>query len=466
MDKNYEENRRTFLRQLCVASALGFASPLSSLAKFKSMNALMSAPPPPPFGNYKAIVCVFLHGGNDSYNMLVPNTMDEYTHYYNTRSNLSLLQPDLLAIGSGDYGLNPALPDVRDMYNDGDLAFLANIGTMVEPLTAADYYSGSAQLPLGLFSHLDQYKHWQSARPHQRVTKGWGGYMADLLGSTNINDRISMNVSLSGTNIFQNGINTTPFSMNQDGPTLPLNYYAEYGHHPDRRMAMDSILNYTFGDPFQQTYADVLHDSIGAGAEFKEAIDEIPEFATTFSDERLSQELRIVAKTIAARDTLGFERQIFFVRFGGWDHHDNLLTEHESKLNVINNALVEFKNVLNELGVFDDVTTFIGSEFARKLLSNGNGSDHGWGGNTMVMGGNVNGGNIYGTYPTLEIDGPDYLNGGILVPTMSTDSMFAELALWYGVEPGDLTTLFPNLGNFHTVADLSTDAPPIGFMNM
>lgn len=466
MDHDFENSRRKFLRQLGVATALGFTSPLSSMAKFKSMNAIMSSPPPPPFGNYKAIVCIFLHGGNDSYNMLIPNTLTEYNHYYNTRSNLAILQPDLLPIGSGDFGLNPAMPDVRDMYNAGDLAFFANIGTMVEPTTVAQYYSGSAQLPLGLFSHLDQYNHWQSARPHQRVTKGWGGYMADLLGYTNSNHTISMNVSLSGTNIFQNGATSTPFSMNNNGPTLPINHYAEYGHNQARREAVDTLLNYTFGDPFQNTYAGVLHDSITAGAEFKEALDAVPEFVTAFSDERLSEELKIIAKTIAVRETLGFERQIFFVRYGGWDHHDALITSQASMLNVVNDALLSFKNVLNELGVFNDVTTFVGSEFGRKLASNGNGSDHGWGGNSIVMGGNVNGNQIYGTYPTLEVNGPDYLNGGVLVPTTATDSMFAELALWYGVQPSDLTTIFPNLGNFHTVADLSTDSPPIGFMNM
>lgn len=465
MDHNFENTRRKFLRQLGVASAFGLASPLSALAKLKSINSILSSPPPPPFGNYKAIVCVFLHGGNDSFNMLIPNTLTEYTDYFNTRSNLALLQPDLLPIGSGDFGLNPSMPDVRDMYNAGDLAFLSNIGTLVQPTTVADYYSES-NLPLGLFSHIDQFQHWQSARANERVSKGWGGYMADLLGYTNTNDKISMNVSLSGNNIFQNGLTTLPFSMNESGPTLPINYNADWGHNPDRRTAVDSLLNFNFGDPFQNTYASVLHDSIEAGAEFKEALDVIPEFATVFSDESLSQELKIIAKTIAARESLGFERQIFFVRYDGWDHHDQLITEQAEKLTVVNNALVEFKNVLNELGVFDDVTTFVGSEFARTLQSNGNGSDHGWGGNTLVMGGNVNGGQIYGTYPSLVIDGPNYLPSGIMVPTIATDSMFAELALWYGVPPSDLLSIFPNLGNFHTVADLSTDAPPIGFMNM
>ncbi len=466
MSNEFENSRRKFLRNLSLAGALGFTSPLSAMVKLKTMNAMMSSPPPPPFGNYKAIVCVFLHGGNDSYNMLVPNTLTEYNHYFDTRSNLALPQADLLSIGSGDLGLNPSMPDVRDLFNDGDLAFLSNVGTLVEPTTVDQYYDGSANLPLGLFSHIDQYKHWQSGRPHARVTKGWGGYMADLLGYTNSNDRISMNVSLSGTNIFQNGDNTVPFAMSRNGPTLPINYNAEWGHNTDRREAVDSILNYTFGDPFQQTYANTLHDSISAGNEFKDAIDAVPEFSTVFSNERLSQELEVIAKTIAARDTLGFERQIFFVRYGGWDHHDQLITQQADKLGVVNDALKEFRDVLNELGVFSDVTTFVGSEFARKLLSNGNGSDHGWGGNAIMMGGSVNGGEVYGTYPSLEIGAPNFLNGGVLVPTTATDSMFAELALWYGVEPSDLTTIFPNLGNFHTVADLSTDAPPLGFMNM
>jgi uncharacterized protein (DUF1501 family) len=465
--KNSNENtRRKFLKQLSTAAALGMVSPLSAMVQLKALNSLMSIPPPEPFGDYKAMVFLFLHGGNDSYNMLIPNTLTEYNHYSDTRSNLAILQPDLLSIGSGDYGLNPSMPDIRNMYNDGDLAFMANVGTLIEPTTVASYKDKSANLPLGLFSHLDQYKHWQTARPHERVTKGWGGYMADLLGYTNTNDNISMNVSLSGTNLFQNGVNSVPFSMNSNGPTLPINHYSEYGHHPDRRAAVDTLLNYTFADPFKDTYANTLNGSILAGTEFKEAIDAVPEFDTSFSEHRLSQEFRMIAKSIAAKDTLGFERQIFFVRYGGWDHHDQLLTLHGESLTNVNNAMVEFKNALNEIGMFNNVTTFVGSEFARKLQSNGNGSDHGWGGNSMIMGGNVNGNNIYGTYPTLEVDGPDYIKGGIMVPTTATDSLFAELALWYGVDPADLNTIFPNLGNFHTVADLSTATPPIGFMNM
>lgn len=466
MGKDFEYNRRKLLKHLSFATAMGLVSPLSAMVKLKSLNSLMSVPPPEPFGDYKAIVCLFLHGGNDSFNMLVPRTLSEYDYYETTRSNLAIPRLDLLSIDGGDFGLNPSLTHVQSMYNAGEVAFMANVGTLVEPTTVSSYLDQSAQLPLGLFSHLDQYKHWQSARAHERATKGWGGYMADLLGYTNSNENISMNVSLSGTNLFQNGVSTSPFSMNDQGPVLPYNYDADYGHNPQRRAALDTLLNFNFNDPFKNTYSKTLNGSITSASEFKAAIDAVPEFSTTFSETNLSQEFKMLAKSIAAKDTLGFERQIFFVQLGGWDHHDDLITAHGSALSVVNNALAEFRNVLVELGLFDNVTTMVGSEFARKLQSNGNGSDHGWGGNSLLMGGSVNGNQIYGTYPTLEMGGPDYLNGGIIVPTTSADSMFAELALWYGLDPSDLGTVFPNLGNFHTLADLSTDSPPIGFMNM
>ena len=159
-------------------------------------------------------------------------------------------------------------------------------------------------------------------------------------------------------------------------------------------------------------------------------------------------------------------QEIFFVRHGGWDHHDDLLTRHANGMTEVNDALVEFKQSLDELGVFSDVTTFVGSEFSRTLTSNGNGSDHAWGGNAMVMGGDVIGNQVYGSYPTLQVGGPQYLDGGVLVPTMATDSLFGELALWYGLTPSDLSTIFPNIGNFHNLATVSTSNPPIGFLNM
>ena len=459
------KSRRQFLKAASLA-ALGLSAPASAMVQLKALNAMMSMPPTLPFGNYKAMVFVFLHGGNDSFNMLMPNTATEYGHYATTRSNLAIPQNDLLGISSNNYGLHPSLSGVKQLFDNGDVAMLSNIGTLIEPTTVAQYQNGTAPIPLGLFSHLDQYNHWQTAHPHMRVNKGWGGQIADLVGSTNVNQNISMNISLAGSSLFQNGNNTVPFSMNKNGPKLPLYYNDTWGNNEARREMTDSLLYHNYQDPFQKTYADTFRESLEAGIEFKQAIDALPPLNTTFSSSNISREMEMIAKTIAARNTLGFERQIFFVRHGGWDHHDDLLTRHANGMTEVNDALVEFKQSLDELGVFSDVTTFVGSEFSRTLTSNGNGSDHAWGGNAMVMGGDVIGNQVYGSYPTLQVGGPQYLDGGVLVPTMATDSLFGELALWYGLTPSDLSTIFPNIGNFHNLATVSTSNPPIGFLNM
>ncbi len=464
--KEFQESRRKFIKQVSLAS-IGLTTPFSSIVNLKTMNALASSMPPPTNG-YKAMVCFFLQGGNDSYNMLIPKSNTEYNHYATTRSNLAIPQSNLLSLNNtgGNFGVHPSLSGIQPLFDAGDVAFIANAGTLVEPTTKTQYQNGSANLPLGLFSHLDQYNHWQSGRPNVRTNKGWGGRIADLLSSVNTNNNISMNLSLSGANIFQYGQNSVEFSLNYNGALMPTNRNASWGDNPERKAATDSILNYAYSDQFHKTYADIFRGSIEAGEEFQNAIDAVPDFNTTFSNERTSKEFKMIAKTIAARTTLGFDRQIFFVRLGGWDHHDELILNQAEKLQVVNDALVSFKGALDEMGVFNEVTTFVVSEFARTLTSNGNGSDHAWGGNMMVMGGSVNGGTIYGTYPSLEINSGQYINGGVMVPTTATDSIFAELALWYGISPSDLTTVLPNLGNFHNVSGLSTTTPPIGFMNM
>lgn len=466
-DSKFHQSRRNFIKQASLAS-IGLTTPMSSIINFKAMNALASSAPPPASG-YKALVCFFLHGGNDSFNMLMPRTSTEYNHYAATRSNLAIGQSTMLPLAANgtNFGVHPSLAGVQQLFNNNDLSFIANVGTMIEPTTKTQYENRSVPLPLGLFSHLDQYNHWQSGSPHLRTNKGWGGHIADLISSTNNNTNISMNLSLSGSNIFQYGQNSVEFSMNYNGALMPLNRNATWGSNPLRRAATDSILNFGYQDQYHKTYADIFKGSIEAGEEFQAAIDTVPAFATTFSTTTSSRNFEMIAKTIAARNTLDFSRQIFFVRLGGWDHHDELLSNHTAKLQEVNDALVEFKSALDEMGMFDDVTTFVASEFARTLTTNGDGSDHAWGGNTMVMGGNVNGGNIYGTYPSLELNSAQISGSrGVVIPTTATDSMFAELALWYGIDPTDLPTLFPNLSNFHTISSLSTSTPPIGFMNM
>lgn len=465
---NKRRSRRNFLKNATIATmGLGFTNPLRSMMDLRKLGAMLG--PQPPFSDYKAMVYFFLHGGNDGFNMLMPKTGTAYNDYVNTRTNLALSNDEnnggMLPIGNGDFGIHPSLVDLQGLYGNNELAFISNIGSMIEPMSKTEYLQNSKPKPLGLYSHLDQFKHWQTAQPHNRTNIGWGGKTADLLGSNNPNNNISMNVSLSGSNIFQFGQDTIEFTISSSGALKPSGWDSTSGHHSQRRAATDSILNADYSDMYMATYADIFRDSIDAAEEFEDAIAQIADFNTVFSDHYTSQNMQMVAKTIAAKDILGFQRQIFFVRYGGWDHHNELLDNQEAMFTNVNNALFEFSEALKEIGMFDDVATFVISEFGRKLSSNGNGTDHAWGSNVMLMGGKINGNTMYGNYPSLAIDSDQYVHNGVLIPTTATDSMFSELALWFGVNPQDLSGIFPNLSNFHDVNSLDTSNPPIGFMD-
>ena len=456
-------SRRDFLKATALAS-LGFATPFSSMKRMKAINSLLTAP---EFTDYKAIVCLFLHGGNDSYNMLMPKSGTDYTDYQTTRSNLAIDSMDMLGIEVDKYGIHPDMPNVHQMYLDSELAFVCNTGTLVEPTAIQDYEDGTASLPLGLFSHLDQFNHFQTAAPDLRTNIGWAGKIADLIASENGNQIIPMNVSLSGSNIFQYGINNSEFSMNSSGPVMPTYWDATWGHNPERSAALDSMVHTMYTDMYMSTYTQIFRNAIEGGEEFIAAMENAHEFATNFSSHYVSQNFEMIAKTISVQSDLDFQRQIFWTRYGGWDHHDELLTNHSNYLSVIDDALGEFNAALKEINRFDDVVVFVISEFSRKLTSNGNGTDHAWGGNMMVMGGEVNGGSMYGTYPSLSLNGNSQLiHNGTLIPDTAADSMFAEIAMWYGISVSDLATIFPNLGNFHNLGTLSSGNPPIGFMQL
>jgi uncharacterized protein (DUF1501 family) len=456
-------SRREFLRLSALAS-MGLATPFSSMTRMKTINSLL---PKPAASDYKALICLFLHGGNDSYNMLMPKTGQAYTDYQATRSNLAHDSADMLGIEADVFGLHPDMPNIQQMYLDSEMAFISNAGTLVEPTTQAQYLDGTVPLPLGLFSHLDQLNHWQTAVPNIRTNYGWGGKIADLIGGQNGNQTIPMNLSLSGSNIFQYGLNNSEFSMDSNGPIMPSNWSATWGHNPERRAATDSLVNTAYSDMYMSSYTNIFKNALDAGEEFQAAILNAFDFTTVFSSHYVSQDLEMIAKTISVQNDLDFQRQIFWIRFHGWDHHDDLLSNQSNYLSVVDAALSEFNSALKEIGRFSDVTTFVISEFSRKLTSNGNGTDHAWGGNMMAMGGAVNGGSIYGTYPSLALNGNSQLiHNGTIIPDTATDSIFAELAMWYGISVSDLVSLFPNLGNFHDVGSLSNVNPPIGFMQL
>lgn len=461
-------SRRNFLGTASCA-ALGSTTLLSSILNLGGANSLAGAAlPSGGTGGYKAMVCILLAGGNDSFNMLVPRNGSNYTEYSNARSNLALAQGDLLPINFTDangkqFGLHPSMPEVQTLFNNGKLSFVSNVGTLVEPTTKSQYLNGGVTVPVGLLSHADQIQQWQTSIPQTRSSKGWGGRMADILQAGNGNQNISMNISLSGTNIFQVGESATEYAIRSSaGGSVGINTYE--GTSPldmALRGGVESLLDQQYQDIFKSTFVNKIKESQANHEEFSTALSGAPLFSTAFSNNEMSANMELIAKSIAVRDTLNVSRQTFFITFGGWDHHDEVLNNQVAMLGVLSKALSEFESALQELGVADCVTTFTMSDFGRTLTSNGNGTDHAWGGNVMVMGDSVNGGQVFGEYPSLSLDGADDVGGAILLPSISTDEYFAELSKWFGVTNGDLAYVLPNIGNFY---DPYSSSPPIGFM--
>jgi uncharacterized protein (DUF1501 family) len=410
---------------------------------------------------YKALVCLFLDGGNDSFNMLAPLEPGEHARYRAVRTDLALATESLLEIADPRtagrrFGVHPAMPEIRDLYADGKLSFVCNVGTLVEPTTLAALNNLTVRLPLGLYSHADQMMHWQTATPDARGSAGWGGRMAEILHAVNERDTVSMNISLSGTNIFQSGRSLVPYSITPDGASL-LEGYTD----PARtffRKAVDSMLELKYQNLLKQTYANLTRESIESAGKFFRAWNATAPLTTAFPSTLIGKSLRGVAQGIAARHNLGMRRQTFFVRSGGWDHHDEVLATQAAMLGQTSEAVGAFWRAMGELGLQDDVVLFTASDFGRTLSSNGRGSDHGWGGNQFVLGGKHAGGRFYGRYPEdLSFGNALDTGRGRLIPTMSVDEYFCELALWLGVAPADISYTLPNVGRFCDPAN-----PPLG----
>jgi uncharacterized protein (DUF1501 family) len=461
--KQRKLSRRRFLAHSGHLAAVTAGSTLFTLGAARQAAAATPA-------DYKALVCILLAGGNDSFNMLLPNDADQYAEYQNLRSDLALPSSDLLALpgqtASGrNYALHPGMARLQTLYSDGDAALIANVGTLLEPVDAAAIESGSAQLPLGLFSHSDQIAQWQTALPQSRVAEGWGGRLADLYLSQNPDPPggISMNISLSGSNVFQSGRTVVEYSITAEGNgAAGINAYDDgTGYGDFRKRMVDELLAVSQQNIFRREYANRLKRAVDAQAVFVEAIQTAPALTTSFSDNNFSASLRQIARTIGSSQALDAHRQTFFITVGGWDHHDEVLENQAAMLPMISNGLSEFRDALAELGVFDQVATFTISDFARTLTSNGKGSDHGWGGHHIVMGGPVRGGQIYGDYPLLSTNSPLDVGRGVYAPTTPIDSYFAELALWFGVAPGDLTLVLPNITRFYSPG---SSTPPLGFL--
>jgi uncharacterized protein (DUF1501 family) len=438
-------NRRDFLRTSS-AAALFAATP--GLAYSQVMGGTGS------FNDYRALVCVFMFGGNDSYNMLVPRSNTEYNAYASSRQNLAIPQQDLLAIvppgqGGVEFGLHPSMGGVQNIFEAGNAAFVTNVGPLVEPTTKADYTNGSVTLPPQLFSHNDQQDQWTSLRGAVSSSTGWAGRMADLIRTNVTEQQMATNASLFGSNLMQSADETIAYVMGAGGP-LQFNGFSL---DPDsilfqQREAFLRVVNADRGSVYERGFADVQRRAIAAADTVSAAIDSAPPINAVFPQSQLGTQLRTVARLIAVRDQLEMKRQIFFVAAGGFDSHDDQNQNQPGLLGGISDAVAAFYDATVELGVSDGVTTFTQSDFARTLTSNGDGTDHAWGGNQLLVGGAVAGRQLYGNFPVLEIGGVEDVGGGRMIPSTSADQYAATLAKWFGIPDADLDIVAPNLSNF------------------
>lgn len=469
MKQNKGISRRDFLHMAGGCAAMSQTALLSTLVNMSTMRSAIAATPQE---GYKALVCLFLHGGNDSYNMLVPTGTQEYSGYQAARGNLALDAASLHGISDAadgrSYGLHPSMPQTAALYQQGALSFVNNVGSLIEPVTRDNYRNG-AQIPLGLFSHSDLQRHWQTSVPQSRTQiTGWAGRMADYMldQGVNANSSISMNIAVDHLNILQTGDGVIPYVIDdRNGAEIPSGYGGTSTRDRILTEATDSLLNQTYSNLLKKTLAQTQRNAIDAAVNYNaatSAVDLGTFFPPASESTRLSRSFEQVARAIGARTTLGQTRQIFFIERGGFDNHDNLLGAQQSLLAELDQALKSFHDVLSHWGCLDDVLTFSISDFARTLNSNGNGSDHAWGGNQIIMGGGLQGGRMYGQYPEdLAPDNPLDIGRGRLIPTTSVDAYHAEMAMWFGVpNDGTMVDILPNIRNFVPAGATA----PLGFL--
>ena len=434
-------------------AGVGATALFSTLLSLRLANSL-AAQTAPAGSDYKALVCLFLAGGNDSFNMLVPTTTGEYDAYGKIRGNLALAKDTLLQITPGNMGgrtlgIHPSMTEVRDLFNAGHLSFVSNVGSLVRPTTLADYKSGLYR-PVSLYSHADQVKQWQTCIPDKRTAIGWGGRAADIIHSLNGNSLVSMNISLSGQNVFLTGQQAFTYSVGSGGATALTGYdpLAVNNLTSLRSAAVDSMLVGDYRSLFEKSYAGSTLDAVETYYEFTSALTGITLATPTPSGNSLASNLAMIARIAAANGKLGAKRQVFFVQIGGWDHHDDVLTKQQTMLPIVSQALGFFWSALGDVGLRNNVTLFTASDFGRTLTSNGNGSDHAWGGNHLALGGAVAGGYVFGDraqgyYPDFQNIAQIDTGQGRLIPGVAVDEYARDLLSWFGVTNGDMDYVLP-----------------------
>lgn len=449
-------SRRAFLKKASSLSLAGVAAPwalnLAAMAEASAANA----------SDYKALVCVFLYGGNDYANTLVPYDLGSHAQYQQFRPSFAYSRDSLAATAlatatapldsagfAHQYALAPGLAKLLPIFNSGKLGVVLNVGTLVQPTTKQQYTSKSVKLPPKLFSHNDQQSVWQSSSP-EGATSGWGGRMGDLFQAANTNATFTC-VNVSGNAVYLSGRTAVQYQVSTSGSVPLAGLKSPLFGSATASAALRKLITEPRTHMLENEYNKVSKRSIDANEVLTAALATAPALATAFpTGNSLADQLKLVARMIAAAPALGTKRQVFFVSLGGFDTHDGMLTDHPVLMSKVGDAMAAFYAATTELSVADKVTSFTASDFGRTLTGNANGSDHGWGSMHFVMGGAVNGGRYYGTAPVVANGGPDDVGQGRLLPTTSVEQLAATLGGWLGVSDSELLSLLPNLANYNS----------------
>jgi uncharacterized protein (DUF1501 family) len=437
-------SRRSFIR----SASLAAAGSAAALRPFGALNALAQNA-----SGYKALVCVFLFGGNDANNTLIQFDTNGYANYSKIRGPLALPQSQLLPLTAApNFALNPNLPDIQALFDSNAVAIVTNVGTLIEPTSRTQYLAG-ATVPQNLFSHPDQQLEWQNAAQTAGTQTGWAGRIADALNVTyNPNASIPMITSVAGDTLFCNGASSTPVSVSPGN--LSAGQCSEGSTECAARLATaQALVGFKSGITLVQADNSITTNAYGYAKTLTDAVQSITPLKTVFpANNALATQLKQIAQIIQVRSTLGVGRQIFFAGIGNFDTHADQVPLQGALLAAISPALAAFYQATQELGVASDVTTFTMSDFSRTFQPNSNtGSDHAWGAHHFVLGGAVKGGKMYGTFPNLVLGGPDDSDSnGRWVPSTASIQYAATLAQWFGVSAAQLPAIFPNIGSFPT----------------
>lgn len=433
-------SRRQFLRMSRTLTSLGIAG---GLTRYGAMNAHAQA------NDYKALVCVFLFGGNDSDNMLVP-VSEQYGKYSGVRGSLAIPRASLLpAFTSGaELGFHPSMAPVHPLWAQNKMAAVANVGMLVEPITRSQFRNRERARPTSLFSHSNQQQQWQTGEPQSGTGTGWAGRTADRIAALNAPTTFPTGISVAGSSTLLLGQSTDPANL-PPGSSSGLDGSTRTGGDT-RDMAVQEMLDFPSGFVLIQEANRIFKDGIRVGELINSALEGENALQTVFPQNGLGQQLAQIARIIAVRGELGMRRQIFFCSTGGYDTHSDQAGRHNGLLAGLSASLAAFHAATVELGIESEVTTFTESEFGRTFEPNSrNGTDHAWGTHQLVIGGAVNGGQLYGRFPDLTLEGPDDSGDrGRWIPTLALDQFASTLGKWFGLTDQQVLEVFPNMPRF------------------